>query len=183
MNTSGAYWFWGINGKALLSVTCSCCTGPKDNLGPKSTESCSGMCRYLAWETRRERWNLQLLLRLANLQIPVSEKAQASMFWPQRHTPIISACVLCQPHYASARLFGQDLLQPGSHPRDSLPLPSPSTGLSFLACLNQTRLAVDPVPTWHCAHMCTHPSTTTLTTSVHSTLPTVCLCLHVRTES
>lgn len=115
------------------------------------------MCRYLAWETRSERWNLQLLLRLENLQIPVSEKAQASMFWPQRHTPIISACVLCQPHYASARLFGQDLLQPGSHPRASLPLPSPSMGLSFLACLNQTRLAVDPVPTWHCAHTQVQP--------------------------
>lgn len=169
MNTStGVYWFWGIHGKALLSITCS-----RISLRPKSTESCSGMCKYLARETRHNGWNLQWLLRrLEKLQIPVSEKGQDSLCWPQRHALIISACVLRQPHYSSGGLWTRCPI-PGPH--CLCPHPPGGWASTSSGC-------------WPNAHtaLCTGVHTlkyNQFTTRAHSTPHRIVLCLRVRTES
>lgn len=144
-------------------------------LRPHSTESCSGMCRHPAREPRHRGRNLQSRLgTLEKRQIPTSEKAQAVTFWPQSHAPFIvcsrppASLGICQlaslTRSPPAWLLSWVplCLCPPTHP-PGLQLPWP----------NQPCVAVDHVPTRHCAH----PQVQTPLTPVHTQCLTRYFCV------
>lgn len=91
-----------VHGQALY-LTFPAALAPMFSLSPKSIELCSGLCGDL---TRYEGQGLQSLPRtLQRLQRPGSEKAQAFVLWPQRHTPTVLACILLSTPRFTSRPF------------------------------------------------------------------------------
>lgn len=116
---------------------------------------------------------------LEKLQTPVSEKAQASTFWPHRH-----------PHYVCSVLLPASMLvswplwtrSPASllswvRPRLCPSHPPPRAAASWPVLLS---------PAWlltKCSHDTVHTArTTTLRPSAHSALHEIPVCRHTRTE-